>query len=158
MKNPFRFPGKLNSLRTLSNEAKELIIETGGMSAGYARIGQNDDEGHAFGLQDYKLICPDFHQYYFYSEERLNNILDCASRAQFLIVSESVTLWNGSGLEWLPPYSDRKTMIETWNSYVNKVEKALSENFSCRQIDQSGARVCKNLNVESDLPSIELYQ
>jgi len=156
--NPFRFPGKLNSLRTLSNETKYLIIETGGMSAGYARIGQNDDEGHAFGLQDYKLICPEFHQYYFYSEERLNNILDCASRAPFLIVSESVTLWNDNGLEWLPPYSDRNRLIETWNSYVNKVEKVLSENFSCKQIDQSGARVCKKINLESDLPSLELYQ
>jgi hypothetical protein len=143
---PREFRQKLLAIRVPSDETLGLIRETG--PAGYARIGLNDDNGHAFLLTKYHLVCRDFHQYYFYDKERLARILNCAARAPFLIVSGSVSKWD-TAPEWLPPYSNRESLTKTWNEYVDNVEAMLSRDFSCRRLDTSRARVCRNVNSAS---------
>jgi hypothetical protein len=143
--NPLRFGTRLTALRTPSAEAVALIAETGGTPAAYARIGLNDDSGHAYSLGAYTLACPDFHQYYFYSSERLSRILECASHAPFLLVSESVQKWHVTPV-WLPPDADRELMMSTWNDYVGDVEALLARDYRCRTFAPGGtARVCRKL-------------
>ena len=93
----------------------------------YARIGQNDDEGHAIGLRDWKLACPRFHQYPFLPEAILNVVLDCASRSPTLLVSASFKAEPGASPQWL--------------NFVAKGEELISRHYSCRSA-LSDIRVC----------------
>ena len=99
-----------------------------GLGAGgeYARLGQNDDDGHAAGLPaSWELSCPRFHQYPFESEEVLDDVLDCAAEAPVVLVSGTLVPERG----W-----------PQWNQYVSEAEQLLAEEFDCR--GASDVRVC----------------
>jgi hypothetical protein len=124
LKNFAEISHALGSLREVSPETRRALMSNPPKT--YARIGQNDDQGHAFGLSDWKLACPKFHQYYFESDAALNHVLDCASTAPTIIVAASVALKPG----W-----------PAWNNFVRRTEGILEASYSC---DASyGLRICR---------------
>ena len=140
--NPLDFGRKLATLRTLSPETVALLGATGRVPVAYARIGQNDDRGHAFGLAGYRLACPEFHQYASLPPDRLRWTLDCAAGTPYLIVAESVRPWPAE-VDWLPAHANRALMKKTWDAYVEDVEAVLARDYACRTIEGSAARICR---------------
>jgi hypothetical protein len=117
------FRGAYAAFDEVSPETRRLLAI--GSSGTYARLGQNDDDGHAAGLSNWKLACPRFHQYPFYSATVLNEILECASTVPVLIVSAGIA-----------PQPD----WPSWNEFVASVENLLAHNYSCDA--NSGLRIC----------------
>ena len=113
----------ISELRSLSPEAKALLTlaETGN----YARIGTNDDSGHAFGLRDWTLVCRVYQIYPIYPkamEKYLKETLNCLPDAAVIIVSPEAQNW--LSLE-----------IETYgymNEFINQVNVILKNNYDCR--------------------------
>jgi hypothetical protein len=111
-------------LNELSPETRRLLAIAS--SGAYARFGQNEDHGHAVGLSSWKLACPIFLQYVYYSTTLLNKAFECASTAQFLIISEGIR----PDPDW-----------PLWNEFVDRVEHLLVEDYACDA--SSGLRVCR---------------
>lgn len=123
----FKFPQTYASLIELSPETKRMLAMS---SAGsYARLGANDDTGHAIGLRQWKLVCARFAQYPFEPAELLFPALECASKAPFLLVSASFAPSDG-------PYTN-----PAWNEFVARGERMLAEEYTCDA--KTGLRVCK---------------
>jgi hypothetical protein len=85
-------------------------------SGTYARVGKNDDDGHAFGLGNWKLACPRFHQYPFDSSQVLDGVVDCLPGAGVIVVSPTAVPVAGN---------------TTWNTFLDKVETTLGTHYSC---------------------------
>jgi hypothetical protein len=119
-------PKKISRLSSLSPEAERLLAI--GESGSYARLGGNDDGGHAFGLRKWSLVCPKFHQYPFDAEQILDKVLACASSAQTLIVEKSFAPEEG----W-----------PIWNRFVTRMEGSLKANYSCDA--KNGLRICRRI-------------
>lgn len=103
------------------------IMENSAPSS-YARLGKNDDNGHAIGLSKWKLACPRFHQYPFDTKEQLKNTLDCAARADTILVTASFA-----------PEQDQSH----WNRFVADGEKMLASAFHCRR--RGVLRLCRRI-------------
>ena len=86
---PRGFLVRLHDLTLPAEQATALRAVTGGPAA-YARLGQNDDGGHATGLSDFTLVCPSIQQYPFYSADELARARACADTAPYLIVTRRV--------------------------------------------------------------------
>jgi len=106
-----------------SPEAQRLLAI--GNTGIYARFGTNDDQGHADGLQSWKLACPRFHQYYFEQPAMLNRVFECASRAPTLIISANF----------------EPNTLPAWNEFVARVEALLKEKYSCDA--RKRLRICR---------------
>jgi hypothetical protein len=119
-------PNKISRLSSLSQEAQRLLAI--GESGSYARLGGNDDEGHAFGLRKWSLVCPKFHQYLFDAEQVLDKVFACASSAQTLIVEKSFAVAEG----W-----------PIWDRFVTRMEGSLQANYSCDA--KNGLRICRRI-------------
>lgn len=114
------------TVRTLTAVPPETAgLQTLAATGSYARVGQNDDAGHAFGLRDRELMCPRFHQYPFESAEILDQTLLCLPRADVIVVSPMATP--------LPDAPD-------WNRFIEQVERILAEGYSCQP--WNGERIC----------------
>ena len=122
IKSILRFRESYAALNELSPEARRLLAIAS--SGTYARIGRNDDLGHAVGLGNWKLACPRFHQYPFEPTAVFNEVFECASMTPTLIISAGIS-----------PVPDRPS----WNEYVAKVDQ-LAESYSCDV--SSGLRIC----------------
>ena len=105
----------------------------------FARLGSNG-AGIPVGLGGSRLTCPDFHQYGFYGEERLNAILDCVGRSKVVLVSPDFRPWDGVPA-WLPAEARGLEIQRCWNRFVARAEQRLVEGFHCRR-EAAGARVC----------------
>jgi hypothetical protein len=119
-----------HSLAELSPEARALLRS--GDSGSYARVGTNDDSGHAIGLRSWKLKCARFHQYYFDPPELLNSVFDCVATAPNVIVSEG--------------FSEEKPSLP-WRQFQGRVERLLADHYSCD--GGSGPRICKRRDAGS---------
>lgn len=126
----FRFPKAYASLGEVSPETKRLLAMA--PSGSYARLGGNDGTGHAIGLRQWKLVCPRFAQYPFEPANLLEPMLECASKAPFLLVGESFRLSDG-------PYTN-----SAWNEFVSRGERMLAEEYTCDA--KTGLRVCKRIS------------
>lgn len=105
-------------------EARALLML--GPGGEYARLGENDDEGHAAGLpSSWDLACPRFHQYPFESTAVLNDVLQCAAQSPVLVVSPSLAPETG--------WAD-------WNNFVSATEQLIATRYECRRSAQ--IRVC----------------
>lgn len=91
----------------------------------YARIGANDEAGHAYFTQDWRLECPRFHQYERIGEVAGAELVDCLPRADVVVVS-------GRGQRWLLPGGLGRASGE--------ITRILQEDFVCS--DQDGLMVC----------------
>jgi hypothetical protein len=121
----------LANVRELSPEARRILAV--GDSGTYARLGQNDDLGHAVGLGNWKLACPLFHQYPFLPKAILDDALNCASKTPVLILAAS--LRQETVFQWNESFS-----MTQWNDFVSRAE-SLAKEFDCDSA--SGLRVCK---------------
>jgi len=118
------FRSTLAQMSTLPPEARQVLAV--GDSGTYARLGQNDDLGHAIGLRNWHLACPRFHQYPFLPKELLDEVRDCASKTPVLILSAALKA--------------RDTGPAEWNEFVTDIE-SLVKSYHCD--DVSGVRVCR---------------
>jgi hypothetical protein len=142
------FRSSYAALGQLSLEARRLLA-IGSMGT-YARLGPNDDLGHAVGLRHWKLACPRFHQYPFESAALLNEAFECASKAPTLIISADLTSLSDAvqasdpRFQFLSFWQDKVHLNPdarpAWNQFVARVER-LSEGYSCDA--SSGLRICK---------------
>ena len=123
------FTRAYSSLSALPPESSRLL--SSGPAGTYARIGRNDDLGHAFGTGAWKLQCARFHQYEFESEALLAKVFDCASRAPTLLI----------GTNFRPDFGAHARA--PWNGFVARVERLVSESYACDA--RSGLRICKRL-------------
>ena len=125
MNNAFNLKERISLLGSLSPEAQRLLAT--GSSGSYARLGRGfDDQGHAFGLRRWNLVCPRFHQYLSDSERDLAEVLACASSVPMLIVAESLSPMKGEPI---------------WNHFVGNVEDLIRSSYACDAT--TGLRVCK---------------
>jgi hypothetical protein len=106
----------------------------------FARLGQNSNVIPHGSPMD-KLACPDFHQYLFYSSERLQNILDCVRMAPTLVIDPSFRRYEQPP-NWLPIEADKQRIIDTWNHFVSAGETMVRTRFSCKRFDQ--IRICSS--------------
>jgi hypothetical protein len=95
----------------------------------YARLGKNDDNGHAIGLSKWKLGCARFHQYPFDTNRNLKSTLDCAARVDTILVAPSFA-----------PERDQPD----WNRFVSEGERLLASAFHCQR--RNGFRVCRRIS------------
>jgi hypothetical protein len=120
---PMDIIASVRMLDAIPPAAKRLLRI--GSTGAYARLGPNDDYGHAFGLNNWKLVCPRFHQYSFQSAKILNEVLSCAASAPTLIVTESFAHEEGRPI---------------WNQFIDNGETLLRSSYSCDA--ESGLRIC----------------
>ena len=116
-------PRALASLNDLSAEARAVLSVA--PSGTYARLGANDDDGHAYGLRDWKLVCPRFQQYAFDGPETLESVAECLPKADVVVVS---------------PAAGPKEGDSTWNAYWAKVESTLQDGYACEERQEE--RIC----------------
>jgi len=106
--------------------------------AGFARLGQNSNV-IPHGAANDKLLCSEFQQYYFYSPERLKNILDCAKTVPTLVVDGSFSLYDKPP-DWWPRESQKQIMMENWNDFVTVGESMIKTQYSCKKL--GNIRIC----------------
>lgn len=117
------FRTNLMSLGQMSPETKALLDFA--RQGTYARAGSNDDVGHAFGLANWTLSCPRFHQYSFDSAASLAAVVACLPKAEAVVVSQS-----------LVPVSNNPV----WNHFVDDVESLMKASYRCSPIGSE--RLC----------------
>jgi hypothetical protein len=115
--------GALAALGAVPDEAAGLLSLAD--SGTYARVGQNDDGGHAFGLRRWTLACPRFHQYPFDSAATLGEVAACLPTADYIIVSASAA-----------PVPGR----QAWNDYLAEVDRLLDAGYDCAP--RGTVRIC----------------
>lgn len=105
-------PERLSALTRVSPEAKALLST--GRPASYARVGSNDDLGHAYGLRYWPLACPHFHQYWFDPADELAADAACVGHADLVLVAASAV------------HGDEHTR---WNAYLSTVNRILESKY-----------------------------
>lgn len=110
-----------------SLEMQVLLENSKNRPTVYARLGSNDENGHARGLGSWSLLCPRFHIYQFQSLDVLYETTNCALEAPILLIGRSFSMEN-----W------------NWNSelrqFFTSVEQRIEKDFECTGRD--GVRVC----------------
>jgi hypothetical protein len=104
-----------------------LLLEHQDSVRTYARLGQNDERGHARGLRSWSLACPRFHVYSFQSAEVWEETARCALDAPVLILG-----WTFSTGGWW--------QSAEWDRFVTSTEVEIARLFDCRE--KNGVRVC----------------
>jgi hypothetical protein len=126
-----RYLGSFHSLRQSLAQAQQLspearrLLELGNFGV-YARLGQNDDLGHAIGLRGWRLACARFHQYPFQPKAVLDQVFDCASEAPVLILSPSLRV--------------DVAAFPAWNEFVGRIESLVKAKYRCDR--DTDLRVC----------------
>ena len=113
----------ISKLSSLSPEARALLAL--GKTGNYARIGTNDDYGHAYGLRDWKLVCRVYQIYPIYPkamEKYLKETLNCLPDATVIIVSPEAQKWLSL---------DVKTH-GYMKEFINQVTIILKNRYDCR--------------------------
>ncbi len=105
---------RVASLQATSPEARALtgIAPTGR----YARLGSNDTNAHARGLQSWDLACRRFHQYPFDPPSALSEVLTCLPSAEAVVVDANFRIEPGQ---------------DGWNHFVTRAREVLAEGYSC---------------------------
>lgn len=102
------------SLQGTSPEAQALTaIAPAGR---YARLGSNDTNAHARGLQSWDLACRRFHQYPFDPPNALDEVLTCLPTADAVVVDASLRIKPGQ---------------DEWNHFVTRAREVLAEGYTC---------------------------
>jgi hypothetical protein len=82
----------------------------------YARVGQGSEFGHAFGLGEWQLNCPRFHQLPWESNEVLDSTLNCLSETNVIAIDNSAIEIEG---------------VPAWNGFIQSVETLVASNYDC---------------------------
>ena len=126
-----QMPSALAELAQLSDKASGLLSV--GDSGTYARVGMNDDGGHAYGLRMWHLECPRFHQYPFEPEDILGDVASCLPNADVIVVSSSAV---------------PRAEYPAWNRYLGDVEELLSSRYDCSAWESK--RICVRVDMHGD--------
>ena len=118
----------LDTITSVPPEAIALQRLSSGPGS-YARIGTNDDRGHARGTHDWELACPRFHQYSFDSPMAFSELEACLPSAQYIVVSPS-------GQEWLTTVNSD----DDFGHFVNAVRDLIGREYTCGETE--GIRIC----------------
>lgn len=113
-------PRAFRGLTQVSAEA-QAVLGSGGPRT-YARVGAVDD-GHAYGLGEWALSCPRFHQYDFLPSFVLDEALHCLPSAHVILVSDV----------------NRVPGKAAWNAYLDGVERLLGSDYRCSPFYNEGA-------------------
>lgn len=109
--------------------------------AEFARLGQNHGV-IPHGTTKDKLLCPEFHQYFFYSTERLKGILDCIKTSPTLVIDTSFSRYDKAP-DWWPRDSQKQIILENWNNFVTAGESIVKARYSCKKFGD--VRICDSL-------------
>lgn len=144
VRSPLDFPGRLAALIAPSPEAEALHAAVGATPIRYARLGSDNDFHHAAGTHAYKLACPQFFQYRFTAVATLDRLVDCASRADVLIVDfpDDDPLAPGT---FVTPVADFADLNRRWSTYTARAEAMLRRHFRCVQAGET-LRICRRLS------------
>lgn len=121
---PKNVKSSIDDLTSLSTEARALLQL--GKAGSYARIGTNDDNGHAYGLRDWKLTCRVFQIYPIYPramEKFLKETLSCLPNAEVIIVSPEAQKW----------FLDEAYNQVYWLEFIDQVDELLKNQFYCSE-------------------------
>jgi hypothetical protein len=115
----------VEKLRSVPDEAKALASQ--GKPSTYARLGSNDDFGHAKGLREWTLSCPYFEFYPKFADSQSQvyaSMLRCLREKtpQYVLVSTTFR-------EWLT--NPGAYGQNNWKIFVDQVKTLLSENYTC---------------------------
>jgi hypothetical protein len=102
-----------------------LILSTGPPTT-YARIGDGLDDGHAFGLGDWRMACPRFGQSIWEDEEILQETLACLPSAEVIYLTPSVTA---------------DPTDPEWTAFLAGVDALLADGYTC--VESSAGRACR---------------
>lgn len=140
---PAEFAERLDALTAAPPEAVALHQVAGAAQVRYARLGSDNDLHHASGTRAYKLVCPRFFQYRFTEPTVLAGILDCASKADYLIVDfpEDHPLAPGN---FVTPVADFAMLNGRWSRFTAAAEAMLRRNFRCVQGEDT-LSICKRI-------------
>jgi hypothetical protein len=131
LKSTYLFPSfksaqvSISKLSSLSPEARALLAL--GKTGNYARIGTNDDYGHAYGLREWKLVCRVYQIYPIYPkamEPYLKETLNCLPNAQVIIISPDAQKW----LSLVVKYHGYM------KEFIDQVNIILKNKYDCRII------------------------
>jgi hypothetical protein len=131
LKSTYLFPSfksaqvSISKLSSLSPEARALLAL--GKTGNYARIGTNDDYGHAYGLREWKLVCRVYQIYPIYPkamEPYLKETLNCLPNAQVIILSPDAQKW----LSLVVKYHGYM------KEFIDQVNIILKNKYDCRII------------------------
>jgi len=118
---------ELLSLNSLSPEASAILTVT--KTGTYARIGTNDDQGHAYGLRNLKLACPYFHLYPsapIAEKTFFKKTLDCLPSADTIVISSTFS-----------PMLNVRSMSNTpWIIFMSNVSQLLEKKYDCKKINE----------------------
>jgi len=95
----------------------------------YARIGQGSEFGHAYGLGEWQLNCPRFHQLPWESEQILDSTLNCLSETNVLAVDASAVEIDG---------------LPVWNGFIQSLEGLIVSDYQCKVFPFG--RLCERIN------------
>ena len=126
---------ELSSLSSLSPEASAILSVS--RTGKYARIGTNDDQGHAYGLRNLKLVCPYFHLYPLapISEKTFfKKTLDCLPNADTIIISSTFS----------PMLNIGNVDNNPWKIFISNVAQLLESKYSCKKVNE--VTVCTKLS------------
>jgi hypothetical protein len=128
---PQQIQHKMERIRQPSSEELALQNAFPDHSVVFARLGSNDGR-IPVGWKGSTLACPDFHQYGFYTHDRLNRILTCVRSAPVVLTGPSFHLW-GEIPPGLPREAQGRRITAQWNSFVSKGEATLAAHFQCQR-------------------------
>jgi len=118
---------ELLSLNSLSPEASAILTVT--KTGTYARIGTNDDQGHAYALSNLKLACPYFHLYPsapIAEKTFFKKTLDCLPSADTIVISSTFS-----------PMLNVRSMSNTpWIIFMSNVSQLLEKKYDCKKINE----------------------
>ncbi len=115
----------IEKLMTLPDEARALSNEESFSS--YARLGSNDDFGHAMGLRKWNLACPyiEFYPKFATSQDPIfESMLECMSKnkPQYILVSTTFKDWLANPGAYGP---------NNWENFINRTQLLLTEKYIC---------------------------
>lgn len=126
---------ELSSLNFLSPEASAILSVT--KTGKYARLGTNDDQGHAYGLRNLKLACPYFHLYPsspIFEKAFFKKTLDCLPNADTIIISSTFS----------PMLNIRNVDNTPWKIFISNVSQLLEAEYSCKKVNE--VTICTKLS------------
>lgn len=136
---PPQIAEKINRLHLRSPEELALQAAFPRSVPNFARLGGNSSS-IPVGLKGSHLTCAEFHQYGFYSNERLDMILECFKRSPVVLISPDFEIWNKPP-SWFPKEAQALVIQKRWNRFVEQSQRILDQAFSCQR-HTSGAQVC----------------
>jgi hypothetical protein len=136
---PHQIQQKVERIQQPSSEELALRQSFPNGVAAFARLGGNSGR-IPVGWQGSRLACADFHQYGFYAPMRLNAILQFTAQAPVVLVSPSLSRWDGVPA-WLPLEAQGAAITSRWNGFVNAGEALLAKHFQCQQAG-GDTRIC----------------